>query len=243
MCFSAEASFTMGAALVPAGLYCVQSAFRKNIALLPLALVPIAFGLQQLGEGFVWAGLGSEDAALVRKASVFFLFFAIPFWPFWIPFSLLFLERRPEPRYVLGGFVLLSLVWVCLIVPLLIQPEAWLTTRQVHHSIRYEFDGLPGFQVLPPIGWRLLYLAGLCGAVLVGRRGRTEWFHLVGGVAVVVVFLVAYGLFWYAFTSVWCFFAAVLSLYLCYVFHRFPAHKPAPSPERAAPGAPFGLAK
>jgi hypothetical protein len=39
-----------------------------------------------------------------------------------------------------------------------------------------------------------------------------------------VVFAVCYLFFAYAFTSVWCFFAAVLSLLVCYGFYRHQGH-------------------
>src|SRR5262249_39162470 len=94
MCFSPEASFLAGAALLPAGCYCVQSAFRKDLRYLPLAVVPVAFGVQQWSEGVVWLGLQGNDPTLITQASVFFLFFAVAFWPFWIPFSLLVPETR-----------------------------------------------------------------------------------------------------------------------------------------------------
>jgi hypothetical protein len=41
MCFSAEASFAAGAALLPAGIYCTSVAARKRPAYLPLAVIPI----------------------------------------------------------------------------------------------------------------------------------------------------------------------------------------------------------
>jgi hypothetical protein len=243
MCFSAEASFTVGAALAPAGAYCLKSAFQKNTALVPLALVPIAFGLQQLSEGMVWLGIHSQDPALIQKAAVFFLFFAIPFWPFWIPISLLCMECRKSVRYILGGLALLSLVWMWFSYPLLVKPDEWLTTRQVHHSIQYDFDTLPAFQVMSQTVWRNLYLAAIVAPFLVRGRGQSGKSHLVGGIAVAVFFLVAYLLFWYAFTSVWCFFAAVLSLYLCYVFYRQPGPAPARLPQTAPSGTPLRLAK
>lgn len=228
MCFSAQASFTVGAALLPAGIYCVHTALKKGAALVPLALIPIAFGAQQLSEGLVWIGLDSQDPILTRKASLFFLFFAIPFWPFWIPFSLAFAERQKRARLVLAGLALLSLIWVWVSYPLLVEPER-LTTRQVHHSIQYDIDTLPAFAIVPQMAWQALYFAEICLPFLVGRRGRSEWYHLVGGVAVALFFLIAHFLFSYAFTSVWCFFAAILSLYLCFVFYRLPV--PANGPE------------
>jgi hypothetical protein len=49
---------------------------------------------------------------------------------------------------------------------------------------------------------------------------------------IVASVLVAAAVFNYAFISVWCFFAAGLSLYLCVVFYRMPAPAPAPVPVR-----------
>src|SRR5437660_880334 len=62
MCFSAEASFGVSAVLLPAGLYCVRAAARKNPAYLPLALFPVLCSVQQFFEGLVWVGLGNDDA-------------------------------------------------------------------------------------------------------------------------------------------------------------------------------------
>jgi len=38
MCFSTQASFAVGGALLPAAAYCITAAVRKNRWLLPLAL-------------------------------------------------------------------------------------------------------------------------------------------------------------------------------------------------------------
>lgn len=40
MCFSPEASFTVGAALLPAGVYCTQAAVRKDARFVPLRWFP-----------------------------------------------------------------------------------------------------------------------------------------------------------------------------------------------------------
>jgi hypothetical protein len=132
----------------------------------------------------------------------------------------------------LAGLALLSLVWVWVSYPLLVDPERWLTTRQVHHSIQYNIDALPAFDIVPQAAWQALYFAEICLPFLVGRRGRSEWYHLVGGVTVALFFLIAHFLFAYAFTSVWCFFASILSLYLCFVFYRLPVSANGPETAR-----------
>ena len=77
MCFSPEASFGLGAVLLPAGAYCVRTAVKRNPPWLPLALTPLLFGAQQVCEGLVWVGLRAEEATLVRPASLLFLFFGL----------------------------------------------------------------------------------------------------------------------------------------------------------------------
>jgi hypothetical protein len=114
MCFSAEASFASAAALVPVGAYCVRCAIRKNLRFLPLGLTPVAFGAQQAAEGGVWLGLRHGDATGVERMAIVFLFFALAFWPFWIPFSLLFLEGGRLGRGLLAGLTAASLIWLWL---------------------------------------------------------------------------------------------------------------------------------
>jgi hypothetical protein len=231
MCFSPEASFTVGGALLPAGIYCTQAAVRKDPRFVLLALVPITFGLQQISEGFVWLGLRQENAALVEHASVIFLFFAIAFWPCWIPLSLAVAEPRPRQQTVLTLLTVVGLAWLWLFYPLAIDPPKWLTTDVVGHSIRYNVGELPGFALAPRLVWRLGYLLMIVVPLAVGRidPGGNRWASLTGGLIVAVLFAIAYGVYWQAFLSVWCFFAAVVSLLLCGVFRRLPVRTPGSS--------------
>src|SRR2546430_366407 len=98
MCFSAQASFAAAAFLLPGGVYCAGVAILRRPAYLPLAVVPFVFSVQQFCEGFVWIGLDRGDAGLVTTAALAFLAFALGFWPFWVPFCVLFLEPRRTVR-------------------------------------------------------------------------------------------------------------------------------------------------
>ena len=224
MCFSAEASFTSAAALLPVGGYCVARALRNDWRFLPLALTPVAFSVQQAAEGCVWLGLGRGDAALVARASAAFLFFALVFWPFWIPFSLLFAEGRRPTRWFLGATTALSLVWLWLYAPVALDPGRWLSTEVVRHSISYRLDDLPAFRLAPRIAWRVAYLVFIIAPLAAARPGGGLLRFLAGG-AVAALFLVCWFVYWYAFTSVWCFFAALLSLLLGYAFFRLPVRR------------------
>jgi hypothetical protein len=216
MCFSAEASFAAGTLLLPAGYYCVHVAVRRRPAYLPLAVVPLIFSFQQFCEGFVWVGLGREDPTLVSSAALAFLAFALGFWPFWVPFSVLFLEPRRVVRRWLGLGALLGLALGCaLYVPLALDAGAWLEVTVVHHSIKYNPRGLPAFGVAPHEFWDAAYgLAVLVPFSLVSLDRRFVAFRALLAVSVAVS-LLAFG---HAFVSVWCFFAAILSAHLCYTF-------------------------
>jgi hypothetical protein len=224
MCFSPEASFAVGGALLPAGIYCTQAAIRKDVRFVPLALVPIAFGLQQISEGFVWLGLHDDNSSLVQQASVVFLFFGIAFWPCWIPLSLAIAESRRPQRMVLALMSVVGLAWLWFYSPIATDPSRWLTTEVVKHSVRYSMDELPGLQVLPRAVWRTGYLLIIGASLAIGRfdPGGNRFANISGGVIISALFAVSYGLYWHAFLSVWCFFAAVLSVFLCGAFYRLP---------------------
>jgi hypothetical protein len=218
MCLSAEASFTAGTALLVAGGYCVREACRKSWRHLPLAAIPLFFGVQQIGEGFVWIGLLRNDAALLRAASLWFLFFALAFWPFWVAFTGCFLETHSGRRWLPIGFTALGVVWFAVLyLPLLFDPEL-LRVRAVHHSVQYNYDGLPIYQHVSPPLLRVLYLVTVgVPFLLYADRGPRVFGLLFGGAAVFSHFV-----FPHAFVSVWCFMAAILALYLCAILHNLP---------------------
>ena len=219
MCFSAEASFTVGAALIPAGAYCLWSAAVKKPSHLGLAAVPLIFGLQQISEGFVWLGLHRLDAELTRSASLAFLFFALAFWPFWFPTLTTLMEPVPRRRLAFGLFSVLASGWFwVLYFPLLVGPAELLRTTIEHHSIAYQYPDLAIYEWVPRNVLRVLYFLSVALPLLLSSETWGKVPGLVLGVSAVIA-AVAYH---HAFVSVWCFFAAVLAGYLCVVFYRMP---------------------
>jgi hypothetical protein len=164
-----------------------------------------------------------ENAWLVQRSAQGFLFFALAFWPFWIPLCLAPLADGGKDKGALFGLVGLSLIWLWLYAPLASDPDRWLTVTVAHHSIRYEFDDLPGFLLINRNIWRVGYLLAICVPFYLcqqkGQPGGSK-IALWAGLLVAAVFLVSALVFWYAFTSVWCFFAAILSLALLGFFHQ-----------------------
>jgi hypothetical protein len=220
VCFSAEASFGVGGVLVPAGVYCIGAALNKKPRYLALAAVPLFFGVQQIGEGFVWHAIQHDDSAAARGPSLFFLFFALAFWPFWFPFLASIMETCPKRRWFFIGLTLMSTVWFwVLYYPVANGPESLLTTKVVHHSIRYDYyAGVPVYQYVPRPVLQILYVATIGLPMALGSASFGRLPGLVLGASA----LIAMVLFEYAFVSVWCFFAAVLATYLVVVFYRLP---------------------
>lgn len=219
MCFSAEASFGMSVVLAPAGIYCVRTALVKNRAFLCLAVIPLVFSVQQFTEGLVWMGIEQKNDPLTRRASLIFLAFALAFWPFWIPLCGFLLEPEGKRKWIQGAAALLGLSGgLVLFVPLAWNP-AYLTVRSPHHSVFYDLSALPILAWIPMEVCELLYLAVVALPPLLSR---TTGFFLFS-IAIVISAVISHAFFWYASASVWCFFAAVLSLYLCISFHGMPA--------------------
>jgi hypothetical protein len=48
----------------------------RDRSAIPVAGIPLLFGIQQFCEGMVWVGLGRVDADLTRNAAIVYLFFA-----------------------------------------------------------------------------------------------------------------------------------------------------------------------
>jgi hypothetical protein len=74
MCFSTTASCIAGAALVAVGARTLQ--LSRGRAEVPLGLVPMLFGVQQLTEGLVWYGLNTGRPRLTATAAHLFLVMA-----------------------------------------------------------------------------------------------------------------------------------------------------------------------
>ena len=226
MCFSAEASFGAAAALVPAGAYCVAAAWRKCPRYLPLAAIPVLFGLQQLCEGLVWVALGRGQTGAAAPALAY-LFFALAVWPVWVPLAVAAVEPRGPRRWGIAAAALVGVAfgWVYF-VPFAAAGWGGVGAAVVGCSIRYDLSVVPAAAGAGEWAWPALYLAAVAGPLFMSRHPDLRRL----GVGVLVSVAAAYSVSHTAFASVWCFFAAVLSLHLAYALHRLPGAPAAPEP-------------
>lgn len=204
MCFSATASFIAGGSLSAAGAETLRHA--KSRERVPLAAMPLLFGIQQLIEGVVW--LTFRIPLINTIATHFFVFFSHVLWPTYVPFSVYLIEKDPGRRLILRVLLLigvatsLNLLFHTLIAG---TPIAFVQGE----SIVYE-------TTIPPIPLGVgFYVLATCVACFVSSHK----FIRVFGMALLGSFVISYWSYNHAFYSVWCFFAAILS-FIIYVHLR-----------------------
>jgi hypothetical protein len=233
LCISAEVSFSLSGALIVGGSYCVHQARRIDERFLPLAAIPLVFAAQQFCEGWVWTGIAHADARLTSVAATCFLFFALWFWPVWIPLSMQFVARSRGTRWFLRAMTGVGLViGGVLMFPTVLAP-AWLVISVENHSIHYNIDPSPIFHAVPGVVWQVAYIAVVSTPLFVVSEKKL----IHAGVAVILSAAITRVFFDYAFASMWCLFAAALSLYLCVVFYAMARRMRRP---RSRPAAPAG---
>ncbi|AWM41906.1 hypothetical protein GobsT_69700 [Gemmata obscuriglobus] len=219
MCLSTEVSLATGTALVTIGGHCARTAWRRNRAYVPLAVVPVLFGVQQLFEAGVWVGLDRASPVLVKTAALGFLFFAAALWPCWLPIAAAAIEEQRAKRKLFYAFAWVGVGFALTVyLPVVARANDGFRVVPVRHSLRYDVSGVPtGVGALGALG-QALYLAAVSVPPLLSQDRRVR----VLGAGLVASAAVSELVYWYAFTSVWCFFAALLSLYLAFVVHRVP---------------------
>lgn len=217
MCFSATASFTASAALLPAGVAAIHRAYRIDRRYLALCALPFLFGLQQLAEGLVWTAGARQDAAGVASFSLAYMFFAWMAWPVWIPFATFFIEpARRKPIYLVFA-IAGGMLGAVQFFPYFAH-EGWLVTTFLGRAISY--GGTELFDLI--IGRNLtysIYVTIIILPLLIASDRQVRVF----GVLVTLVLVTTYLFFRYAYISVFCFGGALMSLYLVYlIFSRTP---------------------
>ncbi|AKM78495.1 TPA: hypothetical protein DDZ49_01500 [Candidatus Wolfebacteria bacterium] len=202
MCFSATASFAAGGALSVAGVLTIAKAKKKKE--LPLASVPLLLGIQQAIEGVVWISFGKPILNMI--ATYAYVFFSHILWPIFIPLSVLLIEKDPRRKRILGLFLAIGL-GVGLYIAYFIGLNS-VTSCIIDRSIGYNS------MTLYPLVTTAVYVTIVCGSLLVSSYRMMNIF----GLTLFGSFAVAAWFFVNVFFSVWCFFAAILSVLIYWHF-------------------------
>jgi hypothetical protein len=197
MCFCAAASFTAGAVLTTIGVATLKSTKRKEEVF--FAMIPLLFGLQQFIEGLLWLSFQYEEKLINVVLTYVFVLFSHVLWPVFIPFSIGHMETVPWRKKVIRGF---QLTGIAVAVYLLYFIVRYPINSEIREHIVYVF---PHFHIPPVL---VLYIAATCLSALFSSQRIVILF----GVLAFVLFVVAFWFYYVAFFSVWCFFAAILSV-------------------------------
>jgi hypothetical protein len=199
MCFSATASFTASVALGLVGTAGVIKTTDKKAW--PLMAMPLFFALQQFVEGLVWVSIKSYPAYTLPLTHIF-LFFALFFWPTYLPLAALSLETNKARRLIISIFCLGgTVVGIIFYGNFLRHPEAaQIINRCLYYPNLAPYPNLLGY----------LYILATIGSGMASSKAVVKVFSLL----VLVFSLITWYFYAMNFISVWCFFAAIISLVL-----------------------------
>ena len=213
MCFSATANFVGSGVLGAVGVVTLTKVRHRRELL--FAALPTLFAIHQFIEGFVWLGLdGILSPAVTHDMGAAFMLYAQGLLPFLLPLSVLLFEvdaksrRRMLPFLVLGGGTTLYILWALTAFPLQLYVRG--------NSIVYINQATNNTAVA------LLYVIATCGSLFFSKIKMMVMF----GTANLAILLVVMAFKRYAFTSLWCAYAAIASVIILVYFWKSIEERP-----------------
>jgi hypothetical protein len=151
-------------------------------------------------EAFVWLGLqGHEPHELERTALWAYLLIAFVVLPVFVPLAVLLNEPLPRRRWAMAPLAVVGLGVACDLFESMVRGPVNVELRPYH--LAYAIDLSHGISVTA------LYVAAVCGTLLLSSRRRVVTFGIVNLVAIGVIAWLTFD----GFASVWCGWAAVSS--------------------------------
>ncbi len=171
------------------------------------ALFPLLFALHQFTQGFVWLGVNNlVDADTLNIAKTVFIFYAQGLLQFLVPFAIWLLEPQGTRKSIIGALAILGAV-------LTVYTLWGLCTYPT--SVFMQDNALVYINPATKHFWvAALYILTTCGSLILSSSISIQLFGLLNLFGITVVHLFKP----YAFTSVWCLYAAVVSVVLYFYF-------------------------
>jgi hypothetical protein len=213
MCFSATANFVGSGVLCGVGVVTLTKVKHRRELL--FASLPVLFAIHQFIEGFVWLGLdGILSPAVTHDMGAAFMLYAQGLLPFLLPLSVLLFEptaesrRQMVPFLVLGGGTTLYILWALTAFPTQVYVRG--------NSIVYINQATNNLTVA------VLYVIATCGSLFFSKIRMMVIF----GAANLAILLMVMEFKRYAFTSLWCAYAAIVSVIILVYFWRSMEERP-----------------
>jgi hypothetical protein len=198
MCFSAPASFIAATVLTGVGIAALRLTSHRSEW--PFAAIPLLFGVQQGIEGVIWLVLGDGGTTIEGGWSMGYSLFSHVLWPIFVPLAVGLLEPYGWRQRAIwgtqmvglavGGYLFYNLIRFPIVVHVLGQ-----------HLV---YDS-PHFYIAPVMSG---YLIATCASSLLSSHHMIRCF----GAASLGTFFLAYAIHAATLISMWCFFAAILSV-------------------------------
>jgi hypothetical protein len=213
VCFSATANFVGSGVLAAVGVVTLTKVKHRRELL--FAGVPTLFAIHQFIEGFVWLGLdGTFSPAVAHDMGAAFMLYAQGLLPFLLPMSVLLFEvdrksrQRMLPFLVLGLGTTLYILWALTAFPLQLYVKG--------NSIVYINQATNNTAVA------VLYVIATCGSLFFSKIKMM----VVFGAANLAILLIVMAFKRYAFTSLWCAYAAIASIIILAYFWTSSEERP-----------------
>jgi len=207
VCFSPEADFTAAAGVGVVGVETLRRVRTRRELI--VGLLPLLFAAHQFTEGFVWLGLrGAVSSGLGKTATEAYLIYAQAVLPLIVPVGFCLIEpsgrhrRLVLPFVAVGAVVSGYLLWQVTQYPVYAQEHSYCVAYSTHTPLETQAA--------------VAYVIATCGPALLSSRRYLRWFGLANllGIAIAVSLRDA------DFTSVWCVYAALVSILILEHFRR-----------------------
>lgn len=206
MCFSAGASFTSGVLLTFVGVETLKKVHKPSQIV--LASIPVFFAFHQFTEGVLWLVIKNPGfAGLQTVFTYIFTVMAQAVWPVMIPLSVFLMEENKIRKRILA--VLLAIGSIVALYYLYRMVFFHIAATIVGNHISYQSNSQNPFGVVDQV----LYLAATLIPLFVSSIKRAY----ILGIIMTLSFVISAVFYMQCLTSVWCFFAAVISFVVFYI--------------------------
>lgn len=208
MCFSPDADAVVGGIVAVIGADALRHVREPKQIL--LASLPLLFGLHEIDEALVWWGLqGRISESLGRFGIWVYVLFALAALPVLVPLAVWAVERSPARRRLIAVFSILGIaVGVSLAVSLF---RGSVNAVIDGRHIAYDVSALHQGRELTA-----LYVVAACGALVACSYRDLAALGLMNLVAVPVLMWMTVS----GFISLWCFWAAIVSVVIDFHLRR-----------------------
>lgn len=198
-------NFTLSGAIGFIGILTLRQSSTSNEVL--FAALPLLFALHQFTEGFVWLGVGGYiEARALELASGIFIYYAQGLLPFIIPLSIYLIEKDSKRKKLLAILSTLGLFLAIYTMYGFYQSPS--SVEVVNNTLYYSHPWTENIYDAS------IYILTTCGSLMLSTSISVQIFGLLNFIGLVIIFLLRP----YGFTSLWCFYAAVISTLLYFYF-------------------------